>query len=108
MSMCEKCSRFYECDNMGYYDTCKKEDVRTVCITAGMTFEFEIIRTNAPKELIEEQLRKNCSDEENGETVDAYGLLEKQGYVVMAIGSHDSMDMPQDAEQYDYYDYYSE
>lgn len=106
MDICENCSHFFECDNMGYYDTCKAKEVRTICITAGMTFEFEAIRTNAPKELIEEQLKLNCAKEESGETVDAYGLLEEQGYVVISIGSHDNMDMPQDAEMYDYYDYY--
>ena len=85
------------------------ERLRVVCFTAGMMEEFEVIRTNATKEVIKEQLRINCRKEENGEQIDRpYGLLEDKDYIVELIGSQDDMKFPNDAEYYDWYDYYSE
>ena len=84
---------------------------RMLCFTAGMTGEFEVIRTDAPNELIEEQLRINHAKEEQRDVIeDVYGLLKEKGYFVELIGSHDSMhEIPDGVDEFfDWYDYYPE
>ena len=89
----------------------KKTNNRLICLTSGMLWEFEIIKTNATDDLIEEQLRLNCRKEVDGEEIDeAYGLIEEQGYTVELVGSHSSMDdIPDEVNNtFDWYDYYPE
>lgn len=89
----------------------KKTNNRLICLTSGMLGEFEIIKTNATNELIEEQLRLNCRKEVDGEEIDeAYGLIEEQGYTVELVGSHSSIDdIPDEVNNtFDWYNYYPE
>ena len=77
---------------------------RIIMIYAGMTGEFEVIKTNAPNEVIEEQLRANAKDEH----VDPYDIIEANGYYVDCLGCHDDLDI-EDLEidkKFDYYDYF--
>ena len=85
-------------------------DNRIICFTAGMMEDFEVIKTNAPDELIEEQLRINCKKEVDGEVIDEeFDLLEEKGYVVELVGSSDSLDeIPEVDKTFDWYDYYPE
>lgn len=84
-------------------------DMRLICFTAGMTQEFEVIRTDATDEIIEKQLKLNCYQEESGKVIDnPYGMLEENGYIVELIGCQDDMDKPEDATFFDWYDYYSD
>lgn len=83
---------------------------RTIKITAGLTQEFEIIRTDAPNELIEKQLAYNGKLETEGKVIDnSYGMIEDAGYTVTALGSNDGMN--EDLEEaiidgeFDCYDY---
>lgn len=62
-----------------------------VKITVGMTGEFEIIKTNAPKELLEKQLWKNNKKQEDGEKIDdSYDLLKLKGYYAVVVVDSDS------------------
>ena len=83
--------------------------MKTVKLYAGMTGEYEVIRTNAPKELIEQQLTKNNVLEENNKTViNPYDLLEQNGYTVELVCSCiDDIDLNTITIDYefDYYDY---
>ena len=84
---------------------------RTVKIAAGMTQEFEIIRTDAPDHVIKAQLMYISACEEEGKEVpkNPYGIVENFGYVVSVIGCQDDFDFDAldeliiDAE-FDYYD----
>lgn len=84
---------------------------RTIKITAGMTQDFEIIRTDAPNELIERQLVYNGKLETEGKVIDnPYGIVEENGYTVNALGCNDSMtyeDLENAVidEEFDCYDY---
>jgi len=58
----------------------------TVKIYAGMTGEYEVIETDAPISLIEEQLRRINELEEEGRIVkNPYDLLENEGYQVRCM-----------------------
>lgn len=84
---------------------------KIVKIYGGMDFEFELIKTNAPKELVEKQIKINCKKMENGEYIDnSYDYLEKNGYSVEFIGSHDTCDLEDFDIDYslDMYDYWEE
>lgn len=64
-----------------------QKDDRMVKISAGMTQEFEVIQTNAPDEVILEQIRKNNQRSEEGVVIDEpYDVIEKRGYHVDVIG----------------------
>lgn len=83
---------------------------RTVKITAGMTGEFEIISTNAPDSLIEEQLKSNSAMMKKGFVIEKpYGIIEVNGFVANVLGCQDDFDSEDmetaiiDAE-FDYYD----
>ena len=58
---------------------------RTVKISAGMTEEYELIRTDAPNELIENQIRINIRKDESDNT-GPYDYLLKKGYFVYILG----------------------
>jgi hypothetical protein len=81
----------------------------TVNIYAGMTGDYQVIRTDAPKELIEKQLQHNNELEEKCETIDnPYSLLEQKGYAVeLVCSSDDSIDIYTIEIDFelDYYDY---
>lgn len=84
-------------------------DMRNVKITAGMTQEFEVIKTNAPSDLIEKQLMFNADLEYHGYTIDnPYGMLEENGYSVQLITSSDEEFYFDCEETYDWYDYYED
>ena len=85
-----------------------KAKPRLIYFTYVMSEEYEVIRTDAPNELIEEQLRLNCKREMEGETVQSYDLLEEKGYTVELVGSHMSVhDMPSGIDAtFDWLDYY--
>ena len=88
-------------------DNDEDPDLRTIKITSGMLPEYEIIRTNAPNSVIEEQLRKIIEIEDAGGTVgDPYDVLKSKGYTVAVIGCQDNFDdgEPEVDEWYDYYD----
>mgnify|MGYP004493996769 CR=1 FL=1 len=82
---------------------------RTIKITAGMTSEYEIIWTNAPDELIENQLAHNNQLEESGkEIVNPYGFIEAEGYICNILGNSSSAENIDDLiidKEFDYYDY---
>lgn len=81
----------------------------TIKIIAGMTGEYEIIRTNAPTELLEQQLKLNNTLEENGERINnPYDLLEQKSYEVEIVASSsDDLDIGELLIDYvlDYYDF---
>lgn len=96
---------------IGYNETYDRNDfgARSVCITAGCNEEFEVIRTDAPKEVIEIQIKLNCYNEEYGKVIEnPYGILESEGYTVEIIGNQDTMKEPSNVERYDWYDYYND
>lgn len=81
---------------------------QTIKLYAGMTGEYEIIRTAAPKHLIEQQLIRNNELSENGITIgNPYDLLEQNGYTVEIVGCQDDFDETEIELDYelDYYDY---
>lgn len=84
-------------------------DMRTIKITAGMTPEFEIIRTNAPDSIIEEQLKTHIRMEEQGEPIlYPYGVFEQNGFFVYVIGCQDDdelVDTIKIDKEFDYYNY---
>lgn len=82
--------------------------MQTVKIYAGMTGNFEIIKTDASKELIEKQLKLNNEIENKNETiVNPYDLIESNGYIVEIIGCQDDFDKTNENFDYDLdnYDY---
>lgn len=84
-------------------------DMRNVKFTAGMTQEFEVIKTNAPSDLIEKQLMFNADLEYHGYAIDnPYGMLEENGYSVQLITSSDEECYFDCEETYDWYDYYED
>lgn len=80
---------------------------RVVKITAGMTTEFEVISTDAPMEIIEEQLTVNSARQDEGmEINNPYDIIEEYGYVVNILGCQDDFDNDIAIdEEYDYYNY---
>lgn len=81
---------------------------RTVKLSAGMTMEFEIIRTNAPDSVIMANMTYVSACQENMEDIDnPYAVIEAMGYEVELIGCQDTLDSNEvivDAE-FDYYEY---
>lgn len=86
-----------------------KASGRVIKFISGMTDEYEIIRTDAPKNVIEKQLIDIVTKEEHGETIEnPYGIIEEAGYNVEPISSNiDSIEISDNeiSEIYDYYDY---
>lgn len=80
---------------------------RVVKIYAGMAPEYEVIRTNAPDEDIETQMALINYMEEYGYSIDnPYDYLERKGYFVIVLGSHDDFwdkELNEDGS-FDYYD----
>jgi hypothetical protein len=84
---------------------------RTIKIFAGMTQEFEIINTNAPDNVILEQLMYLSSRQEELKRmpINPYEMIEDYGYIVNVLGCQDDFDEDDlenaviDAE-FDYYD----
>lgn len=81
--------------------------MKVVKITAGMTMEFEVISTDAPMDIIEEQLTVNSARQDEGmEISNPYDIIEEYGYVVNILGCQDDFDNDIAIdEEYDYYDY---
>lgn len=81
--------------------------MRIIKITSGCLGEYELIRTDAPDELIHRQLSENVHKEEAGQVIeDAYSLLTQNGYTVELVSSHMYSDEEVEADTYfDYYDY---
>ena len=81
---------------------------RVIKISAGMTGEFEIIKTDATDEVIEKQLAENSRLEEEGKVIDdPYGIIKEHGYKIDLVGSQDDIDLDEitiDFE-FDYYDF---
>lgn len=88
----------------------RKKNARMICFTAGMMPMFEVIMTDAPDEIIEEQLRTNCEKRLSQEVISRiYELMEEQGYIVQMIGNEASMrEIPDEVDRFfDWCDYYS-
>ena len=80
---------------------------RTIIISAGMTMEFEAIRTDAPDDIILKQLEENSSMmEELIPIPDSYGTLKKCGYFVDVLGNQDTLSRSEiEADrEFDFYD----
>ena len=58
--------------------------LRIIRLYADMTGEFEVIQTDAPDKVIEEQLYENMLKLENFKQIDedAYTFIKSQGYFV--------------------------
>jgi len=74
---------------------------RKIKLYAGMTSEYEIISTNAPDELIMQQMVATMQSD----GADPYGMIEEAGYTVNVLGCQDDYD---DGEivvnkEFDYY-----
>lgn len=83
--------------------------MQTIKLMAGMTNEYEIIKTDAPINLINQQLRQNNELQESLKAgyFDPYLLLTESGYEVEIIGCQDDFDQ-QEIEidiELDYYNY---
>lgn len=64
---------------------------RTIKITSGMMEDYEIIRMNAPDEVIGKQLVHICKLENEGKIIDnPYGIIEAEGYICNSINTSDS------------------
>lgn len=74
--------------------------MRTIKIYSGMSEEYEIIRTNAPNQIIEEQLKEYYDSE-------PYKLLIDAGYTVDLIGCQYDFDdcLPDIDKEFDLYNY---
>ena len=74
--------------------------MRTIKIYSGMSEEYEIIRTNAPDQIIEEQLKEYYDSE-------PYKLLIDAGYTVDLIGCQYDFDdcLPEIDKEFDLYNY---
>ena len=89
-----------------------KEGLRTIKMTAGMTQEFEIIKTTAPDHVIKAQLMYISACEEEGKEVpeNPYDMIVEFGYYVTVVGSQDSLS-EEDLEtitinaEFDYHDF---
>lgn len=84
---------------------------RVIKISAGMTGEFEVIKTDAVDRIIEKQLAINSILEEEGKVIDdPYGIIKEYGYKIDLVGCQDNIDLDEiiiDVE-FDYYDYFQE
>lgn len=74
--------------------------MRTVKIFPGMSDEYEIIRTDAPDQIIEEQLKVYYDGE-------PYELLTSAGYTVDVVGCQYDFDdgLPETDTEFDLYNY---
>lgn len=99
------------CYDFSQYIEPEKEldDFRTIKITAGMTQEYEIIRTNAPDHIIKAQLMYISACEEEGKEIpqNSYGIIEEFGYSINILGNQDSSDMKKIIvdKEFDYYNF---
>ncbi|MSA02193.1 hypothetical protein GKG47_09090 [Lactonifactor sp. BIOML-A3] len=83
-----------------------KNNLKNVRITGGMTGEYEIFETDAPPQVIEEQLRIYSNLMESGKKIDPYSFIEGLGYSVNIIGCQDDDDLEVKIDmEYDCYDY---
>ena len=74
-------------------EICHEIHIRTVRLFAGMTGEYVIIQTDAPDDLIKEQIRVNNQDLEQGkEITDEFSFITDKGYNVEVLCDHDSND----------------
>lgn len=82
--------------------------MQTIKLYAGMTNECEVISTNAPISLLEQQLIINNIQQELSSIINPYELLNSKGYIVNIIcSSEDSIDLDtiEIDKELDYYDY---
>lgn len=87
------------------------ENFNTIKLYGGMDGDFELIKTNAPKEFIINQLIINSEKMENSEFIDnPYSYIEKMGYIVEVLGCQDTCDLEDFVIDYslDMYDYWEE
>lgn len=87
------------------------EKFNTIKLYGGMDSDFEIIRTNSPKEFVINQLIINSEKMENSEFIDnPYSYIEKMGYIVEILGCQDTCDLEDFYIDYslDMYDYWEE
>lgn len=81
---------------------------RIVKLSAGMTMEFEIIKTNAPDSVIMANMTYISACQEDMEDIDnPYAVIESMGYEVELIGNQDTMDSDEVVvdKEFDYYEY---
>lgn len=57
--------------------------MQIIKLYAGLTEEYEVVRTNAPKKLIEQQMARN--NELNVNCENPYDLIEKYGFFIESI-----------------------
>ena len=83
-------------------------EMRIIKISAGMSGEFELIRTNAPDDIIENQLIRNTKKAEECIPIhNPYVFLEKNGYSVEIMGCQDDFSEEESsAMAYKEFDYY--
>ena len=82
-------------------------------ITAGMMSDYEIVKTNAPFELWERQLRILCYMEECCQDIPspAYEYILSKGYYIEELSNQDdNIEFDEDKIDHflDWYDYYTE
>ena len=85
-------------------------DIRIIKVFAGMTGEFELIKTDAPDCIIEEQLERNSKKAEECIPIhNPYNIMEKNGYSVEIMGCQDDFSDEESSamafKEYDYYEY---
>lgn len=81
---------------------------RIVKLSAGMTMEFEIIKTNAPDCVIMANMTYISACQEDMEDIDnPYAVIESMGYEVELIGNQDTTDSDEVVvdKEFDYYEY---
>lgn len=83
-----------------------KEGERIVQIIAGLTGEYEVIVTDAPKEVIEEYLIASNRRMKSGvSSCDYYLEIENKGYHVELLGTQEEIEDVGDCEVFDRYLY---
>ena len=83
-----------------------KEGERIVQIIAGLTGEYEVIVTDAPKEVIEEYLIASNRRMKSGvSSCDYYLEIENKGYHVEQLGTQEEIEDVGDCEVFDRYLY---
>lgn len=84
---------------------------RVVKISAGMTGEFEVIKTDATDEIIELQLKINNKKQENDDIIDdPYNIIKDHGFNIKVLGSQDDLDLNEINvnKEFDLYEYGNE
>ena len=85
-------------------------DIRIIKIYGGMTGEFDLIRTDAPDNIIEQQLSRNSmKEEEHTQINNPYSFIMKNGYYVETMGCQDDFSEEESTamahKEFDYHQY---